>query len=93
MTLVIIPLPRRNPGAAYRECRWANTRYKLHSQPKKPRKSRAGRGKDRGLGPLGGAAPPSAGGEMGRKKGGGVVGEVLVPVEWFLSSRSLMHLN
>ena len=39
----------------------------MPTRPKKPYKSHAGRGKSKGLS---GTAPPSAGGEMGGKKGG-----------------------
>ena len=58
--------PRRNPGAACGECRRANIKCKLPPRPKKPRESRAGWGKGRGLG---GAALTSASSEMGGKKG------------------------
>ena len=61
---------RRSLGAAYRECRQVNKRCELPPRPKKPRESQAGRGKGRGLGLLGGAAPPSIGSKMGEKKGG-----------------------
>ena len=57
-------------GAACGECCWANERCKLSPQPKKSYESWAGQGKGRGLSPLGGAAPSSTGGKMGRKKGG-----------------------
>ena len=55
---------RRSLGASYREYCRANKKYKLPPQPKKPRESRAGRGKGRGLR---GAAPPSAGSKMVRR--------------------------
>ena len=65
---------RRSVGAIYRECCQVNEMCKLPPWPKKPRESRAGPGKGRGLGLLGGAAPPSIGGEMGGKKGGRGIG-------------------
>ncbi len=58
---------RRSVGATYRECCLVNQRCKLPPRPKKLCKSRAGRGKCRGLG---GAAPPFIGSKMGGKKGG-----------------------
>ena len=58
---------KRSLGAIYREYRLVNLRCELPARLKKPYKSRAGRGKSRGLN---GAAPPSTSSEMGRKKGG-----------------------
>ena len=56
---------KRSLGAIYREYRLANLKYKLPTYPKKPHKSRAGRGKSRGLDKT---APPFIGGEIGKKK-------------------------
>ena len=57
---------KRSLGAIYGEYRLVNLKYKLPTRPKKPYKSRAGRGKSKGLSR---AAPPSIGSEMGKKKG------------------------
>ena len=57
---------KRSLRAICKECRLANLKYKLPACPKKPYKSYAGRDRGRGLGR---AAPPSIGGEIGKKKG------------------------
>src|SRR6266567_2644399 len=58
---------KRSLRAIYREYHLVNLKYKLPACPKKLYKSCAGRGNGRGIG---GAVPPSAGGEISGKKGG-----------------------
>ena len=72
-------------GAIYREYCQVNKRCELPPRPKKPYESQAGRGKGRGLSPLGGTTPPSTGSKMGRKKGrrgigGGIGTGGMVPI-------------
>ena len=57
---------KRSLGAIYRECRLVNLKYELLACPKKPYKSRANRGRGRGLGKT---APPFASSKIGGKKG------------------------